>query len=538
MPEDHSSISSQRISPYDVSRASFTVVRRGFEPREVRNFLDLVSRELEGFEAREAELHRAISAAEDQARNPVIDEATLTSSLGQQSAKVLRAAHDEARAVLESAQQQAGEIIAAAQERASSLAVDAEGSAAGRIGDAEIAATNLEEQALEAARKVVAKARADGETLVARAREQGRGMIDQAQEARNRVLADMDVRRRTMHLQIEQLRAARDQLASSILEVRSTIDRLTEEIAGSDEAARAAAQEVARRQPTTIEADAASIAEALGPDAELADDAALLDEGLDLAAPEPGVVEELFAKIRASAHEAPGQDPAARDAPEPGPAASGPDAELLLARDEAIAAARSTLARKVKRSLQDEQNRLLDALRGQAAVGPELLGAEQSQASALAAAAVDPLRDAGEAGRSFAIAHGAPEGPGLSDGAVMATAEQMAAQIVGPLRRRLEQVLASEDPATEVGGAFREWRGSRLDRVVGDAAHEAFSSAVVLVSGDGSLRWVVSGSPSPCPDCADNGLEGPIRAGATFPTGQACPPAHAGCRCAVVPVAT
>jgi hypothetical protein len=73
--------------------------------------------------------------------------------------------------------------------------------------------------------------------------------------------------------------------------------------------------------------------------------------------------------------------------------------------------------------------------------------------------------------------------------------------------------------------------------VVGDAAHESFSSAVVLATGDGSIRWVVSGNPSPCPDCADNGLEGPVRSGATFPTGQAAPPAHAGCRCAVVPTA-
>jgi DivIVA domain-containing protein len=532
MAEDHNTISSQRISPYDVSRASFSVVRRGFEPREVRSFLDLVSRELEAFEAREAEIRHALAAAEEMARHPVIDESTLTSSLGQQSAQVLRAAHEEARALLDQSQQDATQIVSAAQERASAMAVDAEQRAAGRIGDAELAATNLEEQALDVAKKVVAKARADGETLVARAREQGRGMLDQAQEARGRVLADMDARRRLMHLQIEQLRAARDQLATSIVDVRSTIDRLTEEIGASDEVARAAAQEVARRQPTSVEPDLGSISEALGISPAEVDDVELEPDDFDVASPEPGVVEELFAKIRASAHE----PTAAPEAQAADAQPSGPEAALLSARDEAIAAARSTLARKVKRALQDDQNRLLDALRGHNQDGSGLLDAAQAQVAALAAASVDPLRDAADAGRAFAIDQGAPVGPGLSDAAVMGIAQALAGQIAVPLHRRLEVALGTDDPTNEVNGAFREWRGSRLDRAVGDAAHEAFSAAVVVVTGDGSLRWVPSGDPTPCPDCADNGLEGPVRAGSTFPTGHASPPAHAGCRCAIVPV--
>jgi len=541
MAEDHNPISSQRISPYDVSRASFSVVRRGFEPREVRNFLDLVSRELEGFESREAELRHQLALAEDDARHPVIDESSLTSTLGEQSAQVLRAAHEEARALLDQAQQDAAGIVSAAQERASSVAVAAEERGAGRIGDAELAATNLEAQALEAAKKVVAKARADGETLVARAREQGRGMLDQAQEARNRVLADMNARRRLMHLQIEQLRAARDQLATSIVDVRTTIDRLTEEITASDETARAAAQEVARRQPTSAESEDGSIDEALGADgtgemtevaaAEAALGVSMAEDDPDDPSAEPGRVEELFAKIRASAHDSDGTavvevTPAA---------ASGPDAGLLASRDAALASASSTLARKVKRALQDEQNRLLDALRGQSQPNVEHLGDVSHLTATLAAASVDPLRDAADAGRSFGLDHGAPSGPGLSDGAVMAIAQELAGHVAEPLHRRLTNVVTAEDPSNDVNAAFREWRGARLERSVGDAAHEAFNAAVVGITGDGHLRWVPAGAPAPCPDCADNGLEGPLKAGSTFPTGHAAPPAHAGCRCAIVP---
>ncbi len=540
MAEDHNPISSQRISPYDVSRASFSVVRRGFEPREVRNFLDLVSRELEAFETREAELRHQLAAAEDDARHPVIDESTLTSTLGEQSAQVLRAAHEEARALLDQAQQDAAQIVSAAQERASALAVAAEERGAGRIGDAELKAGSLEAQALDAAKKVVAKARADGETLVARAREQGRGMIDQAQEARNRILADMNARRRLMHLQIEQLRAARDQLATSIVDVRTTIDRLTDEIAASDETARAAAQEVARRQPTSPETEDATLDEALGVEAIEMTEIAVAEPALDVSLPgddldehgaEPGRVEELFAKIRASAHDVDGTE-IVEATPAP---TSGPDAGLLGARDSALAPASSTLARKVKRALQDEQNRLLDALRGQSQPDSSHVGDGSELSATLAAASVDPLRDAADAGRSFGIENGAPEGPGLSDGAVMAIAQELAGHVAEPLHRRLSGLVAAEDPSNDVNAAFREWRGARLERVVGDAAHEAFNAAVVGIAGDGHLRWVPTGSPSPCPDCADNGLEGPLKAGSTFPTGHAAPPAHAGCRCAVVP---
>jgi hypothetical protein len=156
--------------------------------------------------------------------------------------------------------------------------------------------------------------------------------------------------------------------------------------------------------------------------------------------------------------------------------------------------------------------------------------------SAAAAASVDPLRDAANAGRTYATDHGISGGGSISDVVLMRIADSLATSVVMPLRRRLETVLATEDPSTEVGAAFREWRGSRLDRVVGDAALEAFSAAVVEASHSVSVRWVVAGAPSPCPDCADNGLAASLAAGSAFPTGQAHPPAHPGCRCAVVPV--
>ena len=164
-----------------------------------------------------------------------------------------------------------------------------------------------------------------------------------------------------------------------------------------------------------------------------------------------------------------------------------------------------------------------------------MLEGEDAEVARFSAAAADPLLDAAEAGRAFAIQRGAPEGPGLSDGAVALIANTLAHHVVIPLRRRLHEALSSSDPMAEVNAAFREWRGARIDRVVGDAALEAHAAAVVALAGDGKVRWLAGGAGEPCPDCADNALEGPVSAGATFPTGQPFPPAHAGCRCGVVP---
>ena len=535
MIEEPTSISSSRLNATEVSRATFAIVRRGFDTREVRSFLDHIARELESVENREAEMRRQVNEALERAKNPVIDEGTLTAALGQQSAQILRTAHEEARQVLEAAQAQATEMLQAAQARSGATAIDAERRAAARVGDAEVAASNLEQETAQASERILGQARADGEMLVARAREQGRKMVEQAQESRAAVLADMNARRRMVHLQIEQLRAARDEIARSVIGVRETVDRLTAEIAGSDAAARAAAQEVAQRQPSAdlVQEEANLEAQV---DAAALDAADMIDDGDESPtadATDAGVVEELFAKIRASAREDEDVDSGlAEEAPGP----VGPDAEQLAERDQSIERALGALARKMKRSLQDEQNRLLDQLR-EGAEGDDVLADESEEVARFAAAAADPLLDAAEAGKAFAIQRGAPEGPGLSDGAVALIAESLAHHIVTPLRRRLGDALSSADPMAEVNAAFREWRGARIDRAVGDAALEAHAAAVVALVGDGMVRWATGGTGESCPDCADNALEGPVKAGSTFPTGQPFPPAHAGCRCAVLPVA-
>ncbi len=87
-----------------------------------------------------------------------------------------------------------------------------------------------------------------------------------------------------------------------------------------------------------------------------------------------------------------------------------------------------------------------------------------------------------------------------------------------------------------VGAAFREWKGTRVERLAGDHAVFAFAAAVLAAVPDGTaLRWIVDDDGAECPDCDDNTLAGPVPAGEEFPTGHRHPPAHAGCRCLLAP---
>ena len=91
-----------------------------------------------------------------------------------------------------------------------------------------------------------------------------------------------------------------------------------------------------------------------------------------------------------------------------------------------------------------------------------------------------------------------------------------------------------------IGAAYRDLKGARLEGIAGDHATTAFAGGEVaaLTRKRGpqlTVAWVVDDGGAPCPDCADNALAGEQQLGEMFPTGQAHPPAHPGCRCVLVP---
>ena len=215
-------------------------------------------------------------------------------------------------------------------------------------------------------------------------------------------------------------------------------------------------------------------------------------------------------------------------------------AMLLARRDELLGAVIGDLARIVKRELRSEQNELLDSLRSRRGPGSGVpLGVGDESAVRLATATTGALVAAWRAGVSFCTGIGdATVQPGPQPAMVAA---ELADEVVTSLRRRLDDALrdAGGDDATAelVGAAYRQWRGDRVEVLVTDHATAAFSLGVLACLGEhAGVSWAVDGGDAHCPDCDDNVLSGPQRAGEPFPTGHAHPPAHSGCRCLLVPI--
>ena len=394
--------------------------------------------------------------------------------------------------------------------------------------------------------RIRSEASAQSDEVVTRAKEEGRALLEQVQEARRRVLADLATRRRALSMQIEQLRAARDEMAASVHGVRDKVDGILDRLDRSEDQARAAALAVGdhirlhgqdeasgepggadhgggdggggrgrhrrgrrRRRTRAATAQCALGRRALRPDPRRVRHRPAGDRatGAPSTDPDRGDHGEVGRRGRRSGGRARGSrsarggarrgDGGARPVPTP---RSSPGATSCFTP---IAA---KLNRTVKRTLGDDQNRMLDLLRSTPSIDAEgLLGPEDAHLALFADAVQDQLGEAYAAGATFAgnAAAGMPRGD-----AVDQAATGLARAVVAMLRRRIAD--GSEEPGARVGAAFREWRGQRVERLAGDAATHAFSAGVAAAAAhgsDGKVRWVVT-STGGCSDCEDNALAG------------------------------
>jgi DivIVA domain-containing protein len=599
--------SSSRLQPDEVARRTFATARRGFDPSEVREYLEQVGREMTAAQEHAKELRELLAEAERRAQNPVLDEVTLTEALGQETVRVLRSAHDAAAELLRRAETDANRMVTEAQEEAGKLQARAEQHASERTAQSEAAAAETRQRAQDEAATRVDVSHVEAEALVEQARTECRAMLSEAHELRARVLGDLTRRRRVLHSQIEQLRAGRDRLAETIGGVRQAVDRITDELFRAEDEARIAAETAGRQLAlqseagglgppvagTALAVEQTSTAPAGGPEQVAREPATAekvsskmvaLEEAGVVATPEPGnaptrsqTVEELFARLRAErsaeaeviANSSPGTSGESRvkisstNAGDQTETAGGEDEAVggedqaaaaetahaegtvhgeepereprLAQRDDMLGPVVAMLARRLKRALTDDQNDILDRLRASKGWVPSVLPPEPEHIQRYAHAGLEQLVEAARSGASFTGGK-SDEVPKVDD-----IASELAAAIVVPLRRRLEGYGAgvdSDDDAAlveHVGAAFRDWKGARVERLVGDEAVAAFSRAALAATPtDVSLRWVVDDDGVECPDCDDNALAGPVPRGEAFPTGHPHPPAHAGCRCLLV----
>lgn len=209
----------------------------------------------------------------------------------------------------------------------------------------------------------------------------------------------------------------------------------------------------------------------------------------------------------------------------------------LQRRDEAIEAIEAALVRKLKRALQDEHNDVLDRLRS--CKGPPSVSAflppPADQQARYGSAAGEFLTEAARLGVRFVSTDQTVPSPDVAD-----LLADLTEALVGPLRRGVERAVESgqEDASVltdTIGAAYRECKTQRLERLAGDATIGAFSRGTLSAAVGTDLQWVVDDGDVACPDCDDNALAGPTPSGGQYPTGQSHPPAHAGCRCLLVP---
>src|SRR5438270_13594463 len=84
------------ITPEAVSTQTFSSAFRGYHPVEVRQFLKRVGDEMAAAAGREVELRRALQEALDRAAHPQLDEALVTTALGEHAARLLASARETA----------------------------------------------------------------------------------------------------------------------------------------------------------------------------------------------------------------------------------------------------------------------------------------------------------------------------------------------------------------------------------------------------------------------------------------------------------
>jgi DivIVA domain-containing protein len=525
------------LTPDEVANRMFGRKARGFSETEVRSFLKRVSEELTAGRERERELTGAIDALEEQLRAPrPLSEQELLEALGEETARLLRSAREAGDDIRRKADERAARITDDAITEAERLRAESAETVTQLVSEADNRCAEQLALAAADAATVRERALAEAEAIVEAARAQGREMLEEAKSVRERVLGDLVRRRALLQAQIEELRVGRERLVDAYGAVKRTFLEATDALAQVESRA---AVERAESPDLDIAAEIAAEIAALDPQANDATNTDAPSEVLDVtaaeaddAATEETDVDSLFARLRAGSEDAP--SPAGEAASAAAPTAPVPAAEWRGRRYDAVDPLLPRLVKRSKRSLQDDQNALLDAVRRHkgrptaAQVLPDLDGSVRAWAEILTESV------------QRAYASGVKAGGGLHFDAPPDVARDAAELVVMPLRERLTLAIDTGDErdtsglVERIGARYREWKNQSLEAALQEALSFVWSRGVYDAAPEGSTLWWVTAEDGRCSDCDDNALEPTVK-GKLFPTGQAFPPAHPGCMCLLAP---
>ena len=204
-------------SPGAVGSAQFNIAKRGYEQGEVRDFLRMVSAELARLQERERFLESEMRAMQTRGLSDpgVLDEATVTTLLGEETARVLSVAREAAQ-----------QMRMRAAETAERLVREATSEVARLREEAEIENERRRSDALD-----------DSESEIELAKQQGREMINEARAYKEKMLNELARRRELAKQQIEQLVRDRDRLMSAFERARLAANDVMGDLTEFDEAA-------------------------------------------------------------------------------------------------------------------------------------------------------------------------------------------------------------------------------------------------------------------------------------------------------------
>lgn len=516
-------------SPDEIAERQFLISLRGYDRDEVSAFLDEVAAQVRTLQQRIAELESERDAAAEAALEARAQEDTPTDrrasfrELGEETTRILETAEEaaeqmrnradeESRSLLEEARREAADARESAQQEANSILEEARSKAEHERERASDTATQVLEEARSSARETLDTANARHREIAETVRE-----LD---ELRERLVDDLRTVSETIGGAVDRLAGDPDEITLPEVPEGTTVDELTEEV------------EVAGPGPAVAEGAAQDEDAAQDGDSEQVEHVEHAEE-----------VEPASGSGEAEA----APDEAGGDR---GPSPAVADVASRELRDQALAGIRPGMLRRLKRTLQDVQNGVLDAIRREPpdAGVTNLLPTDDELA---------PLHSVGEAflgeayraglGDGSTLAAVPPSGEAEDPERVAAATDEFRNSVGHEVVAALEPSLAAgleagEDESSlgeRVSEAFRGLKGpvaesaadQSLMRIHALGTHDAWVAA-----GVDARVWVV-GEETRCPEnrCRANADEGAVPFDHPFPSGDTVPPAHAGCTCTLAP---
>lgn len=217
---------------------------------------------------------------------------------------------------------------------------------------------------------------------------------------------------------------------------------------------------------------------------------------------------------------------------------------LFKSRDEILAKHVVSIARKLKRVLADEQNNVLEHLRGKRSSleMDAILGTVKEHAERYAQAIDDDaMTIAGEGAKSVKTSGGSSKRV-TSKSVHDHVASSLAHGLIAAFREDTRIAIGEAEGNREILAAlmrdvYRKWKMEQIDAFVDDLGCTVYSKGGFLALEPGTkISWIVDPATKCCSECEDNSLAGVVTRGDEFPTGDKQPPAHPGCRCLVSPI--